>query len=324
LPGRRVLGAGISEIGLLSIIVEEIETHRQFEMDNLSSGGKGLVLTFLLIAETVAEGGIVLLDEPELHLNPAVCKEILSFVFEQYAQPKGLQFIICSHSPEVLTSAFDRDEYALHHLISESLITKVGRKAMDELSDALQKLGTSISEGLLYKGTLLVEGDDGVRLLVEGFSELLRRINVRELGGRHEVEETIKRLQNIEKRGEKVDPIYLVFDRDRTPTNLESSDAVKVLQWPRYCLENYLLDIEIITELLKSGEIARTPVATAGEVEKLLRELAFLQLDELAARRVYASLGYHPPLSKHPTNLRPVHPADSMRRPAPCSLHFRL
>ena len=116
LTGRRVLGPRVNEIGLLSILVQEIESGRTFEMDNLSSGEKGLILTFLLIAKTVAKGGIVLLDEPELHLNPAVCRDILPFMFDNYSKPNDLQLIICSHSPQVLTSAFDHDEFVLHHL----------------------------------------------------------------------------------------------------------------------------------------------------------------------------------------------------------------
>jgi hypothetical protein len=292
LPGRRVVGPGINEIGNLSIVVEEIETKRKFEMDNLSSGEKGLILTFLLISQTIHRGGIVLLDEPELHLNPAVCKDVLPFLFQRYASPKDLQFIVCSHSPEILATAFDRDDFALHHLLSETQISRVGRTAFDELSDALQKLGTSVSETLLYKGTLFVEGDDDVKLLEDGFPQVIRRLRVRDRGGRHEVEKTIEQLQALEKKGGKVDPIYFIFDRDRKPSDLASSTSIKVLQWQRYCLENYLLDIEVLTGLFKDKDIVREPVLNAAEVEKKVRELALSQLDELAARNTYNKLGY--------------------------------
>jgi hypothetical protein len=310
LPGRHVVGPGINEIGMLSIQVEENDTHRRFELDNLSSGEKGLILTFLLISQTVSAGGIVLLDEPELHLNPAVCKGILPFLFESYSQPQNIQFIICSHSPEVLQSAFDRDEYALYHLISESLITKVGRTALDELSDALERLGTTVSESLLYRGTVMVEGDDDVKLLEEGFSEVLRRYQIRARGGRQNIEEAVERLQSLEKRDETVDSIFLIFDRDDKPTSLESSSKVKLLQWQRYCLENYLLDLDVITELLKKPEIARQPIKNAAQVEKLLREIAFSQIDEIAARRIYPTLGYLSP------SLRAEDVASKMSEPA--------
>jgi ABC-type cobalamin/Fe3+-siderophores transport system ATPase subunit len=298
LTGRRVLGPRVNELGLLSIIVEDIESKRQFEMDGLSSGEKGLILTFLLIAKTVTKGGIVLLDEPELHLNPAVCRDILPFVLRQYAIPHDLQFIVCSHSPQILTSAFESDEAVLHHLESPTQISKVGRRAYDELADALQKLGTSVSESLMYQGTVLVEGDDDERLLAEGFSELFQRFKISDRGGRREIEKIINKLQTLEARGEKVDPIYLIFDGDNSPTDLTSSKSVKIMQWPRYCLENYLIDLDVITGLLKLDDVAKEPGAKAGEVATLFRELAFKQLDDLATRATYRELDYKSPSFK--------------------------
>ena len=295
LTGRRVLGPRINEIGLLSILVEEIDGGRRYEVDNLSSGEKGLLLTFLLIAKTVAQGGIVLLDEPELHLNPAVCRDLLPFMFENYSIPNNLQFIICSHSPQVLTSAFEHDEFALHHLESPKLISRVGKRAFDELADAMKLLGVSVSESLLYEGVVLVEGDDDVRLLGEGFPEKFRRHRIIDLGGRKEVEKTIEKVQSLEKAGRKIDPIYLIFDHDNVPTNLKPSPAVGVLQWRRYCLENYLIEAEIIAELLKLEEIAKEPSAKEGELTRELRSLAFSQLDEVAARKVYRGLGHVSP-----------------------------
>ena len=295
LTGRRVLGPRVNEIGLLSVVVEEVETHRQFDIDSLSSGEKGLILTFLLIAKTVAKGGIILLDEPELHLNPAVCRDILPFMFDNYAKPNDLQLIICSHSPQILTSAFDRDEFALFHLESPTLVSKVGRRAFDELTDALQQLGVSVSESFLYKGTVLVEGDSDVRLIEEGFGEQLRRYQITDRGGRRQIEKTIERLQEMERKGEKVDPIFLIFDNDAAPTDLKSSAAVKILQWSRHCLENYLIEIDIIAELLKSEELAKEPGIKTGELEKQLRDLSFSQLNELAVRKIYRELNYLSP-----------------------------
>ena len=116
LKGRRIASLGINEIGLLSINVQDIETGREYEMDGLSSGEKGLILTFLLIAKSIERGGIVLLDEPELHLNPTICRDILNFAVENYSVPNDVQFIVCSHSPQILEAAFNRDEIGRAHV----------------------------------------------------------------------------------------------------------------------------------------------------------------------------------------------------------------
>lgn len=296
LRGRRLQSLGVNELGLLSVMTEEVDTRRKVEIDNLSSGEKNLILTCLLIATSISHGGIVLFDEPELHLNPSVCKEILPFMLNNYSIPRSIQFIICTHSPEILSGAFSNENCSLYHLKSSTVISHVGRRAIDEVSDALQKLGTSVSESLLYEGTILVEGDDDVDFLEAGFGELLKRHNIKDRGGRREVEKTAKRLQELESRGEKVSPIFIILDKDDELTDIKNSEAVRVLQWERRCMENYLIDLDVITELLKQTDLTKTPMSNQGEVSNLLRTLALAQLDAIAAKEVYQSFDYKNPL----------------------------
>lgn len=84
LKNKSLAGINIDEFGLVSISIKENAKNRTFDIDGLSSGEKGLILTFLLISHSLANGGIVMIDEPELHLNPAVCKLILPFLIDEY------------------------------------------------------------------------------------------------------------------------------------------------------------------------------------------------------------------------------------------------
>ncbi|PDT64733.1 hypothetical protein CO683_36280 [Bradyrhizobium ottawaense] len=136
-------------------MTEDIATKRLIELDSLSSGEKNIALPFLIVARSVAEGGIALFDEPELYLNPAVSRELLSFVMTRYSKPRDIQFVMCTHSPEILSGAFADEECTLLHLKSSTDLTKVGKRAIDEYSDALARLGTSVGESLLYEGTSL-------------------------------------------------------------------------------------------------------------------------------------------------------------------------
>lgn len=295
LKGRRLKGFGLNHIGLLSILVEDTETGRTFEIDGMSSGEKGLILTFLLIERSVAQDGLILLDEPELHLNPAVCKDLLSFLVDGYAVRKNLQVFVCSHSPEILAGAFDNDECSLYHLESELMLTKVRRQDHTVIAEALRRLGTSESEGLLFKGTIFVEGIDDVSLLEAGFSSILRRYKIKDLGGRREIEKEIKQLQDAENRGTELSSRYFIFDRDELPTDLKNTKSTKILQWERRCLENYLLDIDILTDLFMNSEVVNNPLNNLGEVQKMLRELAFGQLDDFVAKQIYSTYQYIDP-----------------------------
>jgi len=278
------------------IKVQDTETGRFFDLDGMSSGEKGLVLTFLLVGRSIANGGLILLDEPELHLNPAVCRNLVHFLVDKYIVPRDLQAVVCSHPPEILAGAFDRaEECSLFHLASENMLTKVRRKDEDQISQALRRLGTSESEGLLYKGTVFVEGEEDIELIEAGFGDLLRRFRLKDLGGRREVEKQIALLQQAERDDSTMAPCYFVFDRDGMPSDLKDSAKVRVLQWQRRCLENYLIDVDTLTDLLQDSEVLPVPLSSLGEVNKLLQEIAFSQLDDVIAKAVYTEYTFEDP-----------------------------
>lgn len=289
LKGRHLERLEINEIGLLNVLIKDLESRRIFDLDGMSSGEKGLILTFLLISRTVVNGGIVLLDEPELHLNPAVCKDLLEYMVDEFAKKKDIQVIICSHSPEILAAAFDNSECTLFHLKSSTNVSRVRAQDEANLMDALKRLGASESENLLYKGVIFVEGPDDITMLEAGFGPILKRYKLKYSIGRNEVERAITSLQSIEKNQQLPSVTYFIFDRDEQRTDKRSSDSVKVLQWNRRCLENYLLDLECLVDVVMSSEVMVDPFPDEGTVNKTLQSLASRQLDELAARNVYAT-----------------------------------
>jgi hypothetical protein len=180
----------------------------------------------------------------------------------------------------------------LFHLRSADLITPVRRHDKEELTEALRLLGTSEVEGLLYLSTIFVEGEHDVELLEEGFADLLRRHKIKDLGGRREVEKLIKTLQAAELEGEILTPRYFIFDRDDAPTGFKNSQAVRILQWDRRCIENYLIDIAAITDCLKGCTLDGSAITNMGQVENLLRSLAMEQVKDEAIRQVYVGYGY--------------------------------
>jgi ABC-type molybdenum transport system ATPase subunit/photorepair protein PhrA len=295
LRGRRIDKIRVNEVGLLQVMTQDAATGRLIELDSLSSGEKNIAITFLLIARSLAKGGVVLFDEPELHLNPAVCKDVLPFMSEQYGAGQDLQFIICTHSPEILSSAFSRDDCTLLHLLTPTNISKVGKNALDECAVAFQKLGTSVAETLFYRGTILVEGPTDRDMLESMFPALARRYSIKEKGGKNEVLKSLKTLQQASRRGDDVSPVYVIFDRDQDAGDVTAEGPVGVLRWSKYCLDNYLIDTDILAELLKDEVITKSPMSSEGDVQKLVRDIAFEQLDEVAARAIYSKRAYESP-----------------------------
>jgi hypothetical protein len=121
------------------------------------------------------------------------------------------------------------------------------------------------------------------------------KVKFRELFGRSELEKHIDRLQEAERSGQKENVAYFLFDRDRKPTNLQSTQKIRIRQWDRYCLENYLLDSAIIFDVLRREKYVKQPPPHIGEAEKLFREIAKTQLVARVMDEVYRSYGYPDP-----------------------------
>jgi predicted ATPase len=285
---REILGLKLNDFGLVSVQIKDLTTNQVFDIDGMSSGEKGLVLTFLLIGRTLANGGIILIDEPELHLNPAVCRLLLPFLIDEYLQPQSLQAIICSHSPEILGVAFDRPDCGLHHLQSQTIVSPIFAEDKKEVFDALRRLGTSASDVLFSSGSIFVEGDNDIEILEAGFSQILSRFNVTQLEGRTNVEREIQTLQEAEVRGE-VDTLKcFIFDLDNAPTRLHSSKLVRVNQWKRRTIENYLINDKVIYDLLRDDDISRQKIENRGEALRILRDIALTQLNDTVAKIIYS------------------------------------
>jgi predicted ATPase len=295
LKDRELVGTSINQFGLVSIKIKQIADGKTFDIDGMSSGEKGLILTFLLISHSVSEGGVILIDEPELHLNPAVCKLLLPFLIDEYLVPKNIQAIICSHSPELLGTAFDREDCSLHHLQSSTVISEIYPEDKAEVFDALRRLGASASDVLFSNGSIFVEGEHDIEILEAGLSKSVNRYNVTHLGGRGPVEQEIRTLQEAESKGE-IDTLKcFIFDLDCVPTSLTSTKLVKVLQWKRTCLENYLIDEKVIYDLLKPTDISKKSIQSRGEVAAIFKEIALSQLPGVAITKVYNTLEYENP-----------------------------
>ena len=76
---------------------------------DISSGGRGQQQTLLLLAHmAVHPGSVLLLDEPDAHLEVLRQRQIYK-ILTQTAQETGSQIIAASHSEVILTEAADRD-----------------------------------------------------------------------------------------------------------------------------------------------------------------------------------------------------------------------
>ena len=100
LPGKEFDSVKLSSIGSIRVLIKNQKRGSTFDIDGMSSGEKGLLLTLVSIRQSVDRGGIVLLDEPELHLNPTITRNIIPFIEQHICSDRDIQVFICTHSAE--------------------------------------------------------------------------------------------------------------------------------------------------------------------------------------------------------------------------------
>ena len=288
LPGKELAGLSVTPVGALKVAIKESASGKVFDIDSMSSGEKGLILTFMLLRSSLAPGGVALLDEPELHLNPAVCRNIVPFLSEFVSESGNLQIVLCTHSAEILGAAFDHSKCSIHHLRSPKDATKIYDRDNIEVFDALRRLGTTAAEALFARGNIFVEGDHDAAILEEGFYEQIMGYRITSLGGRKAVEREITTLQEAEQRGEIEKVNCFIFDMDRAPLTVDNSAFVRVLQWDRYCLENYLINRKLLYDELTDSKVG--DLGSRGTFEQRVVELALGQIDAVIAKEVYGEL----------------------------------
>ena len=212
-------------------------------------------------------------------------KKITPFLLEEVLEPLGIQAIICTHSPEILAHAYDDLDCTLLHLRSGRDASPIYPQDKEEVIEALRRLGSQLSDILFSHGSVYVEGEHDIELLNAGWPDRIAGYKLTKLGGRGSVEKEIRNLQAAEQDGNLDSYQCFIFDLDGKPTDLSDTVVVKVRQWERYCLENYLLDRDAIYDVCRAGNFTNVP--TRGGLLTMLRDASLRQLRGRVAREVY-------------------------------------
>ncbi|MEW6620793.1 MAG: AAA family ATPase [bacterium] len=217
---------------------------------DISSSGRGLQQTLLLLAHLYANPKtILLLDEPDAHLEILRQRETYQLITE-IAEKKGCQIIAASHSEVVLNEAANRDV----------VITFVGKP--HRINDRGSQVLKSLKE-IGYEHYYLAE-ETGWVLYLEGATDLAILRKFAEILGHKEAKEIlatpfvhyvgnkpneVKRHFWGLKYAKKDLTAIAIFDR--LEKNLPNDMGVKVLQWRKREIENYLCMEKVLLSYAK-------------------------------------------------------------------------
>ena len=240
---------------------------RRFRYENLSGGEKAVfdLLLDVHVAATELDAPLFCLDEPEIHLNPAVQASVLTELMRLL--PSGAQLWIATHSVGMIRRAFDLAAEKPHRVAfldfgqvsgpapdvrlepsrpSRQLLREALKVALDDLSGLLAPEILVICEGT-QEGGRFPAWDE--RVYREIFRDLHPWVEFRSSGGKGDLDEAASIAAVIA-------PGTLILklrDRDDlTPEHrtrlLDEDPTLRVLR--RHSLESYLLDDEVLEALV--------------------------------------------------------------------------
>src|SRR5262249_40887471 len=100
LDNQRKEIVGFGPHGLLVRGKTEYGAEYEHSIEKLSSGEKQMLLLIGFLAATMRRGGIVLIDEPDLHIHMVMVQQLLSSI-EAVVKERDGQLIVAAHSQEV-------------------------------------------------------------------------------------------------------------------------------------------------------------------------------------------------------------------------------
>jgi predicted ATPase len=294
-PGKQYLGPQPQPDGRLSFPVR-LESGGQHDIDELSSGEKELLYGYLRLRNSAPRNSVVLLDEPELHLNPRLQQGLPDFYHTHLGKALNNQLWLVTHSDTLLRQAVGNPNYSVFH-ISPPKTQQLNSAQVENqvaavtVTDNLEQAVVSIVGDLAaYKPrgkVVIVEGggdtEFDVEMLTNLFPNFAERVNLVPGGSKRRVRDLYQILQAMRDRAALSERFFAIVDRDRdtTPSPLEDN----VHKWDRYHIENYLLESDYIFAASK-GVLGNRVVQLIPDLDDALRGCAESLIDRLILERL--------------------------------------
>lgn len=262
---------------------------REIHWNNISSGEKTLIqLACWLLYKSLSSDAfpvILLLDEPDASLHPAMVKNLLSVITNSFVQDMGIKVLMSTHSPTTIALAPIGSIFELKK--NPTNVEAINRDdAIGILSDGLVVVGVNTKY-------VFLEGKNDPDFYQSQYNSELRNhefqaipsliftpISVAPPGG---VKELIKTVDRLDKTGLK-GKVKGVIDLDK---GNKGSANIEVLK--RYSIENYIFDPLIVGLSLiyqgKVGVLSSTQGFTSNYTQMILGDAKLAQsiVDEVCA-----------------------------------------
>lgn len=288
-PDKEFLGPQPNASGLLAFPVKT-SAGSVHDLDELSAGEKEILYGYLRIRNSAPRNSIILLDEPELHLNPRLIRGLPQFYKKNLGDSLGNQIWLVSHSDALLREVVGQEGYTVFHMLpcgkvaaGDSQLKPLSVSADLEfaLLDLVGDLATYRPNGkvIIFEGGGDSDFDRTVTSML--FPELLEHANLVSATNKARVKSLHDTLEAASAKGHLPFTFFAITDMD-SDTGAIPAGSVRAHTWDVYHIENYFLESKFILKVLSGLQLG-----LVSSEEQILADL------KNAAREVIPKLVAH-------------------------------
>lgn len=294
-PGKTFLGPRPTPDGRLLFPVRTAGGG-EHDIDDLSSGEKEILYGYLRIRNSAPRNSVLLIDEPELHLNPKLIDGLARFYHRELGMALGSQIWLVTHSDRLIRDAVGQAGFSVFHLQTASdapVHNQASRvRAQEEVEKAVIDVVGDLAVYRPGAKVVVFEGggdsDFDQRMTLTLFPVLSETVNPVSGGNKQRVRDLYEVLSSATKAGGLPIRVFAVCDPDDEPLSTEVGAMAGVMKWDTYHIENYLLDASFIQQVLLDIEPgAAHPIE---DIEASLNACAVATLDEHVSRRLHTEI----------------------------------
>lgn len=279
LPDKEFMGPQPTSRGALIFNVKTA-SGKEHDINDLSSGEKELLYGYLRLRNLAPRHSVLLLDEPEMHLNPRLIRGLPQFYHAHLGKQLSNQIWLLTHSDTLLKEALDQDGFALFHMLpatpqesGNQLVPINSAEGVERVVlDLVGEIASYKPDGklVLFEGGGDTEFDTG--MTADLFPELAQAANLVSATNKVRVRELHRVLEKARNKGALRLRVFSVVDKDSEPVG--NTNASTELTWDCYHIENYLLEPRYILEALQDTLRTKCNLKDEGAVQAALHGAA--------------------------------------------------
>ena len=292
LPGKNFKGPVPQTGGELGFPVN-LSDGSQHDLNELSSGEKEILFAYLRARTLAPRQSVLLIDEPELHLNPGLVQGLPRFYENYIGKELENQIWLVTHSDRFLREALDTEGMSVYHMqhaiagTHGNQLKKLDRGSNLEaiLIDLVGDLASYRPEGK----TVLLEGESSrfdEKMIRRLFPELASRVNFISAGPKKNVKKLQDLVSTMKEKGQIQGDVWSIIDPDDELWNREPMKSGRIREWDAYHIENYLLVPDFILKALQTIDLECGGLNSERDVEQRLETAAEMIIPDLASNRI--------------------------------------